>query len=149
MIAAADVAHGMAGAADALNARGGGLGRVDLNDEVDVADVDAELERRGRDEAAQLARLQHALDLEPPLARQAAVMGARQLVARMLVSRSTSRSHSRRLFTKSSTERAPVHERHEPFDDRLPDAFARARGPAQVRHRHADLDRLRPSRSRR
>jgi hypothetical protein len=41
------VADVVAGAADALQAAGDGLGRLDLQDEVHGAHVDAELERRG------------------------------------------------------------------------------------------------------
>ena len=50
----ADLADAVAGAADALQAAGDGLGRLDLQDEVDGAHVDAELERAGGHEAGQL-----------------------------------------------------------------------------------------------
>ncbi len=66
----------MPGAADALQTGGDRLGRLDLDDEVDRAHVDAELERRRRDERGQLPRLQHVLDLEPLLARDRPVVGA-------------------------------------------------------------------------
>ena len=48
--------------------------RADQADELDLADVDAELERRRGDQRPQLARLQPRLDLQPALARQAAVV---------------------------------------------------------------------------
>ena len=43
-------AEPVAGAADALQQRGERARRAEVADEVDVADVDAELERRGRDD---------------------------------------------------------------------------------------------------
>ena len=64
----------VAGAADALQQRRDPVRRSDLADEIDVADVDAELERRRRDERLQLSRLQPRLGVEPLLLRQAAVM---------------------------------------------------------------------------
>ena len=48
-------AEGVAGAADALQEGGDAAGRADLADEVDGADVDAELEGGGGDEGPQLA----------------------------------------------------------------------------------------------
>ena len=57
---AADLADAVAGAPDALQPAGDGLGRLDLQDEVDGAHVDAELERAGGDEAGQLAGLRAA-----------------------------------------------------------------------------------------
>ncbi len=51
-------AIGVARAADALQERGDAMRRSDLADEIDVADVDAELERRRGDERLQLAGLQ-------------------------------------------------------------------------------------------
>ena len=64
----------VAGAADALQERRNAMRRADLAHQVDVADVDAELERRGRDERLQLAALQPLLGVEAALLRQAAVM---------------------------------------------------------------------------
>ena len=48
--------------------------RAELADQVDVADVDAELERRGRDQRLQLAALQPLLGVEPLLLGEAAVV---------------------------------------------------------------------------
>ena len=79
--ALADVADVVAGAADALQAAGDGLRRLDLQDEVDGAHVDAELQRRGRHEAGQLAGLQQLLDDGALLARERAVVGARDVDA--------------------------------------------------------------------
>ncbi len=83
--ALARVAHRVPGAPDALQAPGDRLGRLDLQDEVDRAHVDPELQRRGGDQARQLAGLEHLLDHGALLARQRAVVGARDLLLRELV----------------------------------------------------------------
>jgi hypothetical protein len=70
---------------DALQAARHRLRRLDLQHQVDGAHVDAELERRRRDEARDLPRLQQLLDLDPLLARERAVVGARDLRLRQLV----------------------------------------------------------------
>ena len=53
----------MVGAADPLHQARGALGRADIDDEIDVAPVDAEVERGGADHAAQLSRRHRVLDL--------------------------------------------------------------------------------------
>ena len=68
-----------AGAADALQPARDRLRRLDLDHEVDGAHVDAELERRGGDEARDRAALQQLLDLDPLLTRERAVVRARNL----------------------------------------------------------------------
>ena len=73
------LAHAVAGAADPLQAPGHRLGRLHLHHEVDGAHVDAELERRGRDQAGKLPGLEQILDDDALLARQRAVVGARDL----------------------------------------------------------------------
>ena len=62
-LAAARLAHLVAGAADALQAARDRARRLDLHDEVDRAHVDAELEARRAHEPAQAARLQLVFDL--------------------------------------------------------------------------------------
>ena len=79
---AADLVDAVAGAPDALQPAGDRLGRLDLQDQVDGAHVDAQLERAGRDEAGQLAGLQQLLHLRALLARERAVVGARDLRGR-------------------------------------------------------------------
>ena len=99
-------AERVARAADALQERREAARRADLADQVDGADVDAELERRRRDERAQLARLQ-------PLPRRAAAGPSRGCrggrPTRSSPSRSPSwcatRSASRRVLTKTSVVR--------------------------------------------
>ena len=71
-------------AADALEQRRDPVRRSDLADEIDVTDVDAELERRGRDERLQRAALQPMLGVEANLLRQAAVMRGHGLLAEPL-----------------------------------------------------------------
>ena len=75
----------VAGAADPLEPARDRLRRLDLDHEVDGAHVDAELERRRGDEARDPARLQVFLDQHPLLARQAAVVGARDFALGELV----------------------------------------------------------------
>ena len=57
--------HAVVGAADALRQPAGALRRADMDDEVDVAPVDAEVERRRRDDGAQAVRLHRLLDAPP------------------------------------------------------------------------------------
>ena len=65
------------GAADALRQARHALGRADLDDEIDIAPIDAEIERGGRDYRPQLARRHRRLDLAALLGGEAAVMEAR------------------------------------------------------------------------
>ncbi len=64
----------MAGAADALQERCDRARRAELADEVNLADVDAELERGGRDQRLQGAGLEALLGVETQLFGKAAVM---------------------------------------------------------------------------
>ena len=80
-----DRAQLVTGTADPLQAAGDRLRRLDLDDEVDRAHVDAELERRGGDEARDLAALQQLLDLDALLARERAVVRAGDLLLGQLV----------------------------------------------------------------
>ena len=74
----------MAGAADALQEGRDRARRAELADEVDVADVDAELERGGGDQRLQLAGLEPLLGVEALLLGQAAVMGGDLVLAEPL-----------------------------------------------------------------
>ena len=64
------------GAADALEQAAGAFGRAHLDDAIDVAPIDAEIEAGGGDQRAQAAGGHRALDLLARLARQAAVVDA-------------------------------------------------------------------------
>ena len=77
--AAARLADLVPGPADALQPTAHRPGRLDLDDEIDRTHVDAELERRGGDDAAQLAALELVLDHHPLLAGQRTVVRLDQL----------------------------------------------------------------------
>ena len=73
---ARDLADLVAGPADALEGAGDRRRRLDLDDEVDRAHVDAELEAAGRDHAGEPTALQVVLDDRPLLLGDRAVVGA-------------------------------------------------------------------------
>ena len=75
----------MAGSTHALDAGGDAGRRLDLQHEVDGAHVDAKLECRGRDQAAQRPRLQLVLDQQALLAGDRAVVRAHQVFVGQLV----------------------------------------------------------------
>ncbi len=66
----------VAGAADALHAGGDGGGRLDLDDHVDGTHVDAELERGGGDDGADLSGFEEGFDFGALGGGERAVMGA-------------------------------------------------------------------------
>ena len=75
---------GVVGAADALEEGGDAARRADLAHQLDRADVDAELERRGGDQRLQVARPQARLDPVAAVLRQAAVVRGDDVVAEAL-----------------------------------------------------------------
>ena len=81
----AGLSDAVAGASEALQGGGHGRRRLDQHHLVDAADVDAELERVGRHDGAQRARLEPVLDHRADLARQRAVVGVGELVGLGLV----------------------------------------------------------------
>src|SRR6185437_1555368 len=76
---------GVPGAADALEARRDRGRRLDLHDEIDGADVDAELQRAGGDDGGQLAALEAVLDHEARVLGDRAVVREGDLLAGGLV----------------------------------------------------------------
>ena len=70
----------MAGPADALETGCDRTGRCHLDHQIDRSHVDAELERAGGDQPAEVAPLELVLDLETPLPRERAVVGLHELV---------------------------------------------------------------------
>ena len=78
-LALAGLADLVAGAADALEAPADRTGGLDLDDQVDRAHVDAELERRRGDEAPEAPGLEVVLDEQALLPGQRAVVGLDQL----------------------------------------------------------------------
>ena len=73
------------GAAHALQGRRDVARRLELDDQVDRADVDAELERGGGDQRAQLALLEAVLGLQPRAARERAVVRGHPAVGDAIV----------------------------------------------------------------
>ena len=70
----------MVGAADALDEARAAFRRADLDDEIDVAPVNAEIERRGADDGAELAFGHGRFDLAALFLGQGTVMqGNRQV----------------------------------------------------------------------
>ena len=74
----------VSGAPDSLHRHRHGPGRVDLADQVDIADVDAQLQRRGRDQNLYLAILQPLLRVQTQCARERAVVRGDMLRAQTL-----------------------------------------------------------------
>jgi len=64
------------GPADPLQEPRAALGRAHLDDEIDIAPIDAKIEAGGADESSQPSRRHRRLDLAPRLDRQRAVMDA-------------------------------------------------------------------------
>src|SRR3954452_16734550 len=75
----------VAGAADPLESARNGRRALDLDDEIDRAHVDAELQAGRGDQRGQPAGLQFLLDLDTLLPGDAAVVGTHQLLTRELV----------------------------------------------------------------
>ena len=78
---AADV---VAGAAHALQERGDAARAAELADQVDIADVDAEFQRRGGHQDLQFAALQALLGIQPQLLRHRPVVRGHVLLAQPL-----------------------------------------------------------------
>ena len=96
----------MAGAADALQEARDRARRAELADQIDVADVDAELERGGRDQRLQLAALEPLLGVEPLFLGEAAVVRGDMLLAEPLRQLRARRARPcRRVLTKTSVVR--------------------------------------------
>ena len=75
------LADRMTRSADALQERRDRARRADLHHEIDVADIDAQLERRRGHQCPKAAGLEPMLGIEPSLFRQAAVMASDLLFA--------------------------------------------------------------------
>ena len=124
----------VAGAADPLHSARDRDRRFDLDHQVDRPHVDPELERRGGNERPELARLERVLDQQPLLARDRAVVGAGDRLARKVVEcrgeplREAARVHEqdRRAVRFHELEQARVHRR--PDASRFASGRCRARG---------------------
>ncbi len=113
---------------DPLEATGHARRALDLDDEIDGAHVDAELEARARgDEGREAAGLQLLLDLEPLFTSDAAVVGTHELLpgelvealGQTLAEAPAVREHDRALVAADQLE--------DPRVDRRPDARAQVR----------------------
>ena len=141
---ARDLAHAVPRAPDPLKAGGHRLRRLHLDHQIDGAHVDAELERGRGHETGQLARLEQVLDDQPLLARERAVVGARDvgrgaasarlaIRALALLSRQIVQAHGKPLGAAAAVhedDRGAVllHEAQQLRVDRGPDRAARDRG---------------------
>src|SRR6185369_9468401 len=107
----------MARAADALEEGGDAVRRRDLAPEIQVADVDAELQRCGRDEYLELALAQAMLGVQAHLLREASV-----------VRRDIFRSEALRKLVRHALGEAPRVDR----DERRPMLFDQLDQPVVV-----------------
>ena len=120
-------------AADTLQERGDRARGAELADEVDIADVDPELERCGRDQRTQLAALEPLLGVEPMLTRQAAMVRGDVLRSKPF-GQMSSRALGEAACVDEDQRRAVLADQHrEPVVDLLPDfvrhdRFERHRG---------------------
>ena len=133
--AARDGADAVAGAADALQARRDRRRRLDLHDEIDGADVDAELEREVATMAGSSPRLRRSSMSRRRLARDRAVVGERDLLAGELVQRGGEALGEAAAVDEDHRRAVRADELDEARVDRRPDgaaASARGRGVARA-----------------
>ena len=110
----------MAGTAGALQESGDGTRRADLADQIHVADVDAQLQRRGGHQRPQLAALQPLFRVEALVPGEAAVVGGDVLRAQPF--RQMARSPLGETPRVDENERGAmfIHQRGEPVVDLRP-----------------------------
>jgi hypothetical protein len=134
------------GATDPLQTARDRLGRLDLDDEVDRAHVDAELEGRRRNEGRNLAALQELLDLDALLAGQRAVVGPRDLPLSELVQAECQSLGEPAVVDEEDRRAVGLDEAQELRIDRWPDRVALT-GLAHVLDRNDDaqVELLRPA----
>ena len=106
--AAGHLADLVAGAADPLQRAGDAGRRLDLDDQVDRAHVDAELEAAGRDHAGESAALEVVLDDRALLLRHRAVVGLRDHRRRAVRLTRLRHDLGRRLAVALGTPACPV-----------------------------------------
>ncbi len=128
--------------ADALHPRRDRRRRLDLDDEVDRSHIDPELEAAGRHQGRQPALLEVLLDLQPLLARDAAVVGAHELLSGELV-----QPRCKPLGQPAAVhedERGPMRpdELQQPRMDRRPDRVPRLRPRGRSSGRFLELHRV-------
>ena len=140
---AADFANPVTGAADTLQGGCDGRGRLDEHDFIEVADVDAELQRVGGDDRLEFAFLEARLDLRADFPCQRAMVGVGQRRDRVVVElEGDLLGHAPRVGEEQRRVIA--------FDDvletvrqRFPDLLAVVRGRARgLREADPEVDRL-------
>ena len=132
----------VAGPADALEAARHARRALDLDDEVDRAHVDAELEAGGGDQRGEPAGLELLLDEDPLLAGDAAVVGADQLLAGQLVEPLGEPLGEPPAVGEDDRAAVAADQLEDPRVDRRPDARARVaarRGTARLLLEREDL----------
>ena len=132
----------MAGAADALHAGGDGGRRLDLNDEVDRAHVDAQLERRSRDDGANPTGLELVFDLGALGGGEGAVVGAGEGFLREVVDESGKAFGGAAVVDKDEGGLALADDREKSRGDGRPDGSSfrgGVRGPGGVRFRRLEI----------
>ena len=133
----------VARAPDALQERRDRARRAELADQIDIADVDAELQRGGRDQRLQLAALQPLLGVEPrSLARLPWCAATFSSPSRSDRCRAT-RSASRRVLTNTSVVRCSRDELGEPVVDLRPDLARHHRFERRRRQLQREIARAR------
>ncbi len=115
----------VAAAADALEPAGDRGRRLDLDDEIDRAHVDAQLERRGGDQRSQIAGLQQVLDLDALRARDGSVMRSHQRFAGQLVQRAGETFGEPAAVDEDQRGPVRANQLQQPRVDRRPDRRAR------------------------
>ena len=142
-----DRAELVARAPDPLQPARDRLRRLDLDHEVDRAHVDAQLERRGGDQARDLAALEQLLDLDALLARQRAVVGARDLFLGQVVEAQREPLREAAVVDEHDRRAVRADELQDLRVDRRPDRLLLLRLAHVVeRHDHLQVELLRPAR---
>ena len=114
-------AHLVAGPADSLQTGGDRRWGFDLDHQVDGSHIDAEFERRGRDDRLEVASLEGLLDQDPLLAGHRPVVGPADLLTGQGVDLAQIRSANRRELANRMVERWVLDELEEAGVDRRPD----------------------------
>ena len=125
--AAAGGADGVAGASDALHPARDRWRRLDLDHQIDGPHVDAELERRGGDQAAEDARLESIFDFDALRARQRPVVRADEHLARQLVERGRQPFRDPAAVDEDQRRSVRLHQFEQTRVDRGPDRLPRRR----------------------
>ncbi len=136
----------MARPPDSLKAAGDGLRRLDLDDEVDGAHVDAELERRRGHERRDLPSLEELLDLDPLLARERPVVSPRDLALCELVQPQRKPLGQPAVVDENDRRAVALHQPQELRIDRRPDRIPLSRlAHVLDRNDHAQVELLGPA----